>query len=278
VGERNRLEDRQASLVLERRLAALAGEEGDVEEATRHTPELGCAELVQRLLAGAPVNVGELGYDLDTCHLGVIASGVGAREVVRMLAVGTGRQLLTVQRGNELVWAWFGWRRQLPVTEIERLLSRRADPAGVSLAIGEPGDGIDGWRLTHWQARAALRVLLRSPQRLTRFADVALLALALSDRPLACSLQEMYLSPLGRQKDGGAASRETLRAYFVAGNNAATAAAALGVDRHTVERRLRLVERELGRALRTCQAELEVALRLEELDGVFSGENASHVL
>ena len=60
-------------------------------------------------------------------------------------------------------------------------------------------------------------------------------------------------------------SRKTLRAYFAAGRNAATAAAALGVDRHTVERRLNSIETRLGRQLHTCHAELEVALRLEEL-------------
>ena len=49
------------------------------------------------------------------------------------------------------------------------------------------------------------------------------------------------------------------------GCNAATAAAALRVDRHTVERRLNSIETRLGRSLHTCRAELEVALRLEEL-------------
>ena len=51
-------------------------------------------------------------------------------------------------------------------------------PAGVSSAIGEPGKGLDGWRLTHRQAQAAMRIALRRPQRLTRYADVALLAVA----------------------------------------------------------------------------------------------------
>jgi hypothetical protein len=37
------------------------------------------------------------------------------------------------------------------------------------------------------------------------------------------------------------------------------------VDRHTVQRRLRKIEERLGRLLHTCLAELEVALRLQEL-------------
>ena len=82
--------------------------------------------------------------------------------------------------------------------------------------------------------------------------------------------EEIYLAPLGGEKDG-AVARKTLRAYFAAGRNAATAAAALGVDRHTVERRLHSIETRLGRLLHTCHAELEVALRLEEL-----GDGAEH--
>jgi DNA-binding PucR family transcriptional regulator len=94
---------------------------------------------------------------------------------------------------------------------------------------------------------------------------VILLAAVLRDEPLAESLRETYLTPLDEHGDSGLL-RETLRAYFAAGFNAATAAAALGVDRHTVQRRLRKVEEALGRLLHTCHAEVEVALSLEELD------------
>ncbi|HKT84228.1 MAG TPA: helix-turn-helix domain-containing protein, partial [Solirubrobacterales bacterium] len=86
------------------------------------------------------------------------------------------------------------------------------------------------------------------------------------DELLAKSLYETYLAPLDEGSDSGLGLRETLRAYFDAGFNAATAAAALEVDRHTVQRRLRKVEEALGRLLHSCHAELEVALVLEELD------------
>lgn len=56
--------------------------------------------------------------------------------------------------------------------------------------------------------------------------------------------------------------RETLRAYFDAGQNAAAAAAALGVHERTVTYRLRSIEERLGRPLRTRRDELGVALRL----------------
>jgi PucR C-terminal helix-turn-helix domain/GGDEF-like domain len=243
--------------------SSIATEYQQEAERMAHSPELRRNERVQRLLAGAPVDAAELDYEFDAEHLGLIAMGPGAGDTVRSLAASLGRQLLSVSRSEETVWAWLGGQRQVAFADIERLLSGK-EHAGVSLAIGGPGRGIDGWRLTHRQAQGAMLVALRKPQPLTRYADVALLATALRDDTLAKSLEEIYLSPLGSEKDG-AVSRKTLRAYFAAGRNAATAAAALGVDRHTVERRLNSIETRLGRQLHTCHAELEVALRLEEL-------------
>jgi DNA-binding PucR family transcriptional regulator len=74
------------------------------------------------------------------------------------------------------------------------------------------------------------------------------------------------MAPLDRHGSSGVVLRETLRAYLASGRNAVTAAAALGIDRHTVQRRLRKVEDTLGRILPTCHAELEVALGLDELE------------
>jgi DNA-binding PucR family transcriptional regulator len=151
------------------------------------------------------------------------------------------------------------------VADVERYLS--AGVLGeVTLAVGEPRRGLEGWRLTHHEAQAARQVMLRRPRPLSRASDVVLLAAVLRDELLARSLRETYLSPLDGHGDSGAVLRETLRAYFAAGFNAATAAAALEVDRHTVQRRLRKVEEFLGRLLHSCHAEIEVALSLEELD------------
>jgi DNA-binding PucR family transcriptional regulator len=136
----------------------------------------------------------------------------------------------------------------------------------VALAVGEPRWGIDGWRLTHREAQAALEVMVRSPGRLIRARDVILLAAVLRDESLAKSLRETYLAPLDDRGDAGGVLPATLRAYFSAGLNAATAAAALEVDRHTVQRRLRKAEEALGRLLPECHAELVVALGLERLD------------
>jgi hypothetical protein len=252
---------------VDRLMAAVATEYMNELARMRRSPSQRLAERVQRLVAGdSPADVSDLQYAFDAWHLGMIVKGTEAEAGVRTLAAGLDCQVLVVPRGNGIVWAWLGARSPLAAPDIERLLS--ADVAGdASLAVGEPHSGIDGWRLTHREAQAAQEVMLRKPQRLTRARDVVLLAAVLRDEALAESLFETYLAPLEGHGDSGAVLRETLRAYFSAGLNAATAAAALAVDRHTVQRRLRKVEQALGRLLPECHAELVVALGLEELEG-----------
>ena len=236
-------------------------------EQMRRSPAQRVAERVQRLLAGnAPLDAASLDYELDAWHLGLVVSGARAHVAARTLAAGLSRQPLIVPRGQDSAWAWLGGQRRLAVDEVERYLG--AGVLGdVKLSVGEPRRGLEGWRLTHHEARAAHQVMLRRPQPLTRASDVILLAAVLRDELLAKSLRQTYLAPLDDQGDAGVGLRETLRAYIDAGFNAATAAAALGVDRHTVQRRLRKTEEALGRLLHTCHAEIEVALAVEELDG-----------
>jgi DNA-binding PucR family transcriptional regulator len=252
--------------LLERLMTRIADEHRLERERIERSREEGHAELVQRLLAGERPDTAGLDYELDDAwHLGAIANGPRAKRVVRDLADGLRRQLLFVSAGERSVWAWIGGRRELEMARVERILSA-TDGTGASLVLGEPRRGLPGWRLTHQEAQAALLVALRRPEPVTRFADHALVALVLQNESLMRSLTGIYLPSLGNP-----VVRETLRAYFSAGGNAATAAAMLEIDRHTVERRLRTIEAKLGRQLRSCHAELEVVLRLEEL-GVAPGD------
>jgi hypothetical protein len=253
--------------VLDHLMTAITSEYMRELDLSGRSPERRRAELVQRLLAGGRGEAAELGYELAGWHLGAIASGATAAATLSHIAVELGCQLLSVARGEDTIWGWLGGQRAVTTREIERALCDRSS-SEISLAVGEPGRGVEGWRLTHRQAQAALRVALHSPRRLTLYADVALLASVLSDDVLAGSLVDIYLSPLGDPGNGGAVLRKTLRAYFASERNASSAASALGVTRHTVENRLRAIEERLGQRLRTRQAELEVALRLEALDAL----------
>jgi hypothetical protein len=252
-------------LLLEHLVAVITNEHRQEVERIGRSKEQYRRELVQKLLARERVDATGLGYEFDAWHLGIIAKGPKASMVVDNLAATLGCQLLPVGRTGDSLSAWLGKQQKFAVADVERLLPPKKTLADVSLIVGEPAEGIEGWRLTHWQAEEALWVALRAPQVFTRYADIPLLAAALRNHALAASLKTIFLSPLGGSRDGGVELRQTLRVYFENEYNVTATSAKLDVNRSTVHDRLRRVERRLGRLLSTCQAELAVALRLEEL-------------
>lgn len=221
-------------------------------------------ECVKRLLAGELVDNSELGYDLEARHLALMVKGERAQEVLRDLAAILDRQLLVVKREEEPIWAaWLGGQRQL---DAEKAISAALDivPDRVFVTVGEPGEGLSGWRFSHLQAKAALPIAERRNQPVLRYADVTLLASIAHDDLVETSLRQLYLAPLERTRDGGKTARETLRAYFDAERNVSSTAAALGVDRRTVRNRIGAIEQLLGRPLKGSLADLEIALQLSD--------------
>jgi hypothetical protein len=240
--------------VLERLTASVIAAYSDEIERMTRSPEHRRAELVLGLLAGSQldaVDSVELDYDFDVWHIGVIASGRRAAEFARGVKEALGCERLAVLRGERTLWIWFGRRRKPTAADIKRLSIQR--PAGVTLAIGEPRRGMEGWRLTHREAQAALSVALRKQPGLTRCSDVLLEAAVLQHKALATSLVETFLSPLDGLGHRGQTACDTLRAYFESKRNVSSTANRLGVARKTVESRLREIQ-------------LEVALLLEALD------------
>jgi GGDEF-like domain/PucR C-terminal helix-turn-helix domain len=223
--------------------------------------------IVVGLLDGGPedpAELTELEYELHASwHLGMVATGPGAFELIRNLKVRHGDRLLAITREGS-VWAWLGSATQPKDAELERM-ARSADIA-LTLAVGEPGKGVEGWRLSHRQAEDALRIALRRSDRFARYADGRLLAATLPNDTLMKSLRQRYLIPLASQKDGGATLRRTLRSYIDVECNASSAAQALKVGRRSVKSRVLTAEGLIGCRLSECLAELDVALRLEELE------------
>jgi PucR C-terminal helix-turn-helix domain/GGDEF-like domain len=253
------------AMLVDRLIASISEEYR--REAERKTSSRAERQLdsVHRLLAGELADTSGFAYDFDAWHLAAIAVGPAGDDALRSLAATFDRRPLFVRPDEHTSWAWLGGSRMIDREEVERLAS--FDPPGQAfLAVGEPAQGLDGWRFSHRQATAALPVAMRSPGKTTRYADVALLASMLQDEVLTASLREMYLAPLAAEdRDGGATLRKTLRAYFSTERNVSSTALSLGVDRKTVTSRLRVIEQRLGRPLAECGAELEAALHLQEM-------------
>ncbi len=221
-------------------------------------------ECVKSLLAGELVGHSQLGYDLDGHHLALMATGESVPQVMGVLAGRLDRRLLAVCREEEPVWAcWLGGKTAVGAEQALRALAE-IPLGGVRVTVGEPGEGLAGWRFSHRQAKAALPVAERRGVAVVRYADVALLAAMLRDDLLAESLRRLYLQPLQGSRDGGKTARETLCAYFAADRNTSSTAAALGVDRRTVANRIRVIEDIFGRPLSGLATELETALLLED--------------
>lgn len=250
-----------------------------------YTDELGRTESFQQrrlrryvdgLLAGHWfAQTPDIGYDLEGWHLGLVVIGPRPEVAVHSLAKAIGRHALVVPREHGVASAWLGGGSKLPIGDVEQVIQARM-PADVSVAIGEAREGIDGWRVTHREALAGLQVMLRRPQRVIRGSKVILLAAVLRDEGLVEALRQTYLVPLGDEGDPEQVLRETLRTYFSTGGNAVTSAALLGVNRQTVQRRIRRIEERLGCLLPTCQAELQVALSLDQLPPP-EGDDLKHI-
>lgn len=222
------------------------------------------AEAIALLLAGMPGSGSEIAHPWEAWHVGMVAAGPGARE--RLLSLGPpvtqGRLLLEQVEGE--VWFWVSSRRRLEPGDLIELL-----PAGateeLTLGVGEPAYGMDGWRRSHQQAAAAIGIARRGTSKVALYAEVGTVAAILHDDLLVSSLRDRYLVPLeagGR----GEQLRSTLRGYLATECNVSATAAALGVSRRTVRNRLSRVEERAGVHIGECLAELDLAMQLEELN------------
>lgn len=220
-------------------------------------------QRLTQLLDGEPVSTGEFDYPFGGYNLAIVMRGRCVHQLLHRVATAADRALLIARIGTEDVWVWFGGRRAFSLEE-HHLIPSLLEADGATVALGEPAFGIDGWRLSHRQARAALRVAESSSAQFVRYADVAVVASAQQDRLFAASLREMYLLPLAGARDGGIKLRAALRAYIDAGGNVSSAAAALGVSRRTVTKRLEDSENRLGRPIADAIPALDSALRLQE--------------
>lgn len=255
---------RQLAVILELTLEELEGEYAREPQQLCASSDGRLAERVRRGLAGELVDLSDLNYNLEGCHIGAVAEGDSAPAAFTALAKAVDGRLLLVRPRTPLTWAWIGSHERIAPIEFNSRL-RSTWPSNVPLALGEPGSGRSGWVLTHEQAKTAFPFAIREGAPSIRFSEVALKVAIERDALAASSLRQLSTVLLGSGGEG-AKLINTLRAYLKAGRNGASAAAELGLTRQTVSNHVRKIEQRLGRSLGGSTADLEIALWLSEED------------
>lgn len=229
--------------------------------------------IVQDLLNGVPTDAEQLGYNLRVTHLAVVAWGKGAAATLNSLAATLQGSLLVIEGTGGTSLAWLGSSRMAEAAA--KHLATLSPPPGTYLAVGEPAAGVEGFRLGHRQAWQACRVARLKPQPVTRYTDVALESVVLRDLPAARDFMMSELGPIAEEDPRTELLRETLRAYFDTGQNAAATATRIRVHERTVAYRLKSIEDRLGFPLNQRRDELAIALRLADvLRGASAGQLA----
>ncbi|PKH38512.1 PucR C-terminal helix-turn-helix domain-containing protein [Nocardioides alpinus] len=219
--------------------------------------------VVTDLLNGVPTDTEQLGYNLKVDHLAVVAWGNAPRAALKSLATMLDASLLVVEGTGGTSLAWLGNSRLSE--SFEENFPAIQPPPATYVALGGPLNGVEGFRRGHRQAWQACRVGRLRSSAVTRYRDVALESVVLRDAPAARDFMVSELGPIGENDSRTQLLRETLRAYFETGQNAAATAGRIRVHERTVAYRLKSIEERLGFPINERRDELAVALRLAEV-------------
>ena len=248
------------------------------DEWVRNTVAVRTAQ-VWSLLAGGPIEVSRvepaLGYRLRQHHLGIVAwveeaartegTLVELERLAGRLAdhLSKGARALFVSRdeSSALIWMPLG-SEQVPRPDAFGVPALTPD-LFVRLAIGEPGEGPEGFRITIREAlRAHAVALIAGPAapRVIRFAEVAPVALLAEDIGTARTWVGRALGPLAAADDQTARLRETLHVFLSTGGSYQETAERLSLHKNTVFYRVRKAQEVRGRKIADDRFVVELAL------------------
>lgn len=231
-------------------------------------------ETIEAALGGASIEPAlasaRLGYELERWHVALVGwvdegdSGSDALDGIESALRAAGSTLpgrpLIHPIGLRTALAWFG-SLAAPADE---WWPEGEDLGGVRIAIGGPAPGVDGFRNAYGEAMEARRIAILGDRRrlVTRYRDVALIALATADSEQAERFMRRELGPLADAGETSLRLAETLRAFLDEGASHGRAAARLEIHENTVRYRVRQAEDLLGRPVLPADLDLRVALEL----------------
>lgn len=242
----------------------LTGSWTETRRRRRHGIDVPVQELVRRALSGSPAAtvaaLAEMGYAAENLHLAIALPLTAQQNEVEALA----RRLrlacaatTLVAEGPEVTTIWLGFGRSVANVDRTQMLIDLPGPVGV----GDIAAGVDGFRRTRQQAADALRVaVLDERPGVTKYRDVALLAVLCADESRARELVRAELGPLAGDDDVAVRLRDTVGAYLAAGESQVVTARRLFIHEKTVKYRLTQAEELLGCKISDRRSELGAAL------------------
>jgi hypothetical protein len=234
------------------------------------------AARVRAVLAGHDVDLdlteSTLEYRLRRRHLGLVGwirEPTGSDDdllVLERLATTLAQHTdsparpLFVACDESSAWIWLALRKDS--RPAETVPAAVAEP-GVGVALGEPGEGVEGFRGTHRQALLAQSVALAAGpagRPVTAFADIRPIALMASDVDAVRAWVIDTLAGLAVDDDQHDRLRTTLRVFLSTGGSYTATAERLTMHKNTVHYRVNRAEEMRGRSLRDDRLGVELAL------------------
>lgn len=271
-------------------VAQLAAAHEEERQRMARTPETVRREAVHAALSGKPVDLDALsrlaGYEFRRRHIGLVlwrgtpvSDGVPAVLDTQPVFAAIAREIATklgaapplvVASASSVAWAWVAVREAPPTQQVYAVVNG-ARHEGVSLAIGEPAGGLEGFRTTHDDAVVASRIAMLQVESASGgtvlFDDVELAALISDDVERTRRFVRRQLGPLAGDDAESARLRTTLRVFLEERGARTAAAKRLGVHPNTVTNRAQACRDLIGRDLSERPVELQVALVLAETLG-----------
>jgi DNA-binding PucR family transcriptional regulator len=175
-------------------------------------------------------------------------------------------QLLFFSRDRSTGWGWLPLGREATGLDIDAAAAELgAQESSLRIALGSPGAGVTGFRVTHLEAVRAQQVALAAhatAQAITSYADpeVRTAAMLTPDLEAARRLVSKALGGLASDSGGAERLRETLLIFLSEKGSYTATAERVHLHKNTVKYRVDKAVKERGRPLDDERLELELAL------------------
>ena len=232
------------------------------------------AAMLAEILAGDTVDMGAaeqaLGHRLRQHHLGAVLWGADVRVLEKTLTalgkgLGTSGHPLFFSRDRSTGWAWLPLGREATHLDLGAAAAELGSHESMRIALGSPGAGLSGFRVTHLEAVRAQHVALAAQataQPLTSYADpeVRTAAMLASDLEATRRLVAKALGGLAGDTEGAERLRDTLLTFLTEKGSYTATAERVHLHKNTVKYRVDKAVEERGRPLDDERLELELAL------------------